>query len=87
MLMGESSLRGTAGGGPVVRGTPGQTERRPGGWDVAKQVLRERGVKGLFRGGALRAVWTAVGSGLYLGTYEVSKVWLRGTQVQRDDDI
>ena len=60
---------------------------RAGGLEVAKQVLQERGVKGLFRGGALRAVWTFVGSGLYLGTYEVCKVWLRGDKdVGEDDD-
>ncbi|KAK7741872.1 hypothetical protein SLS53_004939 [Cytospora paraplurivora] len=49
------------------------------GLQVAKLVYQERGVKGLFRGGLLRAGWTAVGSGLYLGTYEVAKVWLKGT--------
>ncbi|KAI1377014.1 mitochondrial carrier [Hypoxylon crocopeplum] len=47
-----------------------------GGLAVAREVIAERGVYGLFRGAALRAVWTAVGSGLYLGTYEVAKVWL-----------
>lgn len=49
------------------------------GMQVAKLVYQERGVKGLFRGGLLRAGWTALGSGLYLGTYEVAKVWLKGT--------
>lgn len=50
-----------------------------GGVQVARLIYQERGVKGLFRGGLLRAGWTAVGSGLYLGTYEVAKVWLKGT--------
>lgn len=49
------------------------------GWQVARLVYQERGLRGLFRGGLLRASWTAVGSSLYLGTYEVAKVWLRGT--------
>ncbi|ORY62390.1 mitochondrial carrier domain-containing protein [Pseudomassariella vexata] len=54
------------------------------GLDVTKQVIKERGVPGLFRGSLLRAVWTAIGSGLYLGMYEVSKVWLaRGKSVER----
>jgi hypothetical protein len=62
--------------------------RRAGGLEVAKQVFQERGVKGLFRGGALRAVWTFAGSGLYLGTYEVCKVWLRGDKdVGEDHDL
>jgi hypothetical protein len=45
--------------------------------DVVRAVVRERGIRGLFRGGALRAAWAALGSGLYLGSYEVTKVWLR----------
>lgn len=57
-----------------------------GGLETAKQVFRERGMKGLFRGGALRAVWTFVGSGLYLGTYEVAKVWLKGDKDVGEND-
>ncbi|KAH7631029.1 mitochondrial carrier domain-containing protein [Sordaria sp. MPI-SDFR-AT-0083] len=45
-------------------------------FQVAKEVFRERGIRGLFRGGALRTCWAAFGSGLYLGSYEVAKVWL-----------
>ncbi len=61
---------------------------RMGGFDTAKLVIQERGIKGLFRGGLLRAGWTAVGSGLYLGTYEMAKVWLKGGQSGRDlDDL
>ncbi|KAK8116728.1 uncharacterized protein PG998_005009 [Apiospora kogelbergensis] len=59
-----------------------------GGIAVARQVLRERGVPGLFRGAVLRAAWTAVGSGLYLGMYEVSKVWLtRGRAGEEDSSF
>lgn len=88
MLMGVSNNSGTVGGGYGEGKQPSApTERRPGGWEVGKQVFRERGVKGLFRGGALRAVWTALASGLYLGTYEVSKVWLRGGEGERDDGL
>jgi len=43
---------------------------------VAREVMQESGVKGLFRGGLLRAAWTALGSGLYLGVYESGRVWL-----------
>jgi solute carrier family 25 (mitochondrial S-adenosylmethionine transporter), member 26 len=52
--------------------------RKQGGFEIAKHVFNERGIRGLFRGGLLRAAWTAVGSGLYLGTYEVAKLWLKG---------
>ncbi|KAH6646602.1 mitochondrial carrier domain-containing protein [Truncatella angustata] len=68
-------------GGSVARDGQGKskaetTNRNQNGLAVARQVIKERGVPGLFRGSVLRAVWTAVGSGLYLGMYEVSKVWL-----------
>lgn len=54
-----------------------------GGLAVARDVVAEKGVAGLFRGATLRSVWTAVGSGLYLGMYEVAKTFLaRG----REDD-
>ncbi|KAI0160849.1 mitochondrial carrier [Hypoxylon sp. FL1284] len=69
------------------KGASGYNER--GGLAVAREVVFERGVVGLFRGSVLRAIWTAVGSGLYLGTYEVAKVWLarrRGHDLD-DEDI
>ena len=46
------------------------------GFDIAKRIWGENGVLGLFRGGLFRGIWTAMGAGLYLGTYEVSKLWL-----------
>ena len=55
------------------------------GFAVALEVVRESGVKGLFRGGTLRAAWTALGSGLYLGVYESGRVWL-GNQHQRQEE-
>jgi solute carrier family 25 (mitochondrial S-adenosylmethionine transporter), member 26 len=56
------------------------------GMQVARLIYQERGVYGLFRGGLLRAAWTALGSGLYLGTYEVAKVWLKGSSGAGDTD-
>ncbi|OLN88305.1 putative mitochondrial carrier C12B10.09 [Colletotrichum chlorophyti] len=52
---------------------------------VTRDVYRQHGVRGFFRGAALRATWTAVGSGLYLGTYEMSKVWL--TRGKDESDV
>jgi hypothetical protein len=74
--------------GRTASGKLSSSEKRSarGGLAVARQVLQERGVKGLFRGAALRAVWTFIGSGLYLGTYEVFKVWLRGDKDVGEDD-
>ncbi|KAI5780406.1 mitochondrial carrier protein [Geopyxis carbonaria] len=45
--------------------------------DVVREVVQGEGFwRGFWRGGALRAVWTFVGSGLYLGVYEGAKVAL-----------
>ncbi|EON98192.1 putative mitochondrial carrier protein [Phaeoacremonium minimum UCRPA7] len=65
-----------------------QKTRSPtGGLQMARMIYQERGVRGLFRGGAFRAGWTFIGSGLYLGTYEMAKVYLKGDKDGRDDDV
>ncbi|KAI9674742.1 MAG: hypothetical protein M1817_001646 [Caeruleum heppii] len=43
---------------------------------LGRRILRDEGMRALWRGGALRGVWTALGSGLYLGVYESGRVWL-----------
>ena len=45
---------------------------------IAKEISRSEGVRGLFRGGSLRGLWTALGSGLYLGAYECGRRYLEG---------
>jgi solute carrier family 25 (mitochondrial S-adenosylmethionine transporter), member 26 len=65
----------------------GDRRGKSSGLQVAKTIYRDRGIRGLFRGGILRATWTAVGSGLYLGTYEVAKVWLKGGKMEETDDL
>ncbi|TQW11583.1 mitochondrial carrier protein domain-containing protein [Cordyceps javanica] len=73
LLTGTSNNDNTVGSGQK-QAVP---ERRP--WQVAKQVYRESGMRGLFRGASLRSTWTAIGSGLYLGTYDAAKLWLSGS--------
>jgi hypothetical protein len=46
------------------------------GLTVARGIVQESGLKGLFRGGTLRAAWTALGSGLYLAAYDSARLWL-----------
>lgn len=48
------------------------------GPETAKAVFHQHGFRGLFRGAALRIVWSALGGGLYLGSYEIAKQWLKG---------
>lgn len=59
-----------------------------GTWQITQEIVKEQGYKGLWRGGALRAVWTFVGAGLYLGAYESGRVYLaarRGEHVDEAD--
>lgn len=55
--------------------------------EVAKCIFREEGIRGLFRGAVLRMVWTALGSGLYLGSYEMAKVWLKRDSLEPGNAI
>ncbi|KXT12485.1 hypothetical protein AC579_7365 [Pseudocercospora musae] len=55
---------------------------------IAREIMAEQGIKGLFRGGALRCVWTMLGSGLYLGVYESGRIYLaqrRGETIDADE--
>jgi solute carrier family 25 (mitochondrial S-adenosylmethionine transporter), member 26 len=71
MMLGAASDGGGHGGG-----SGGGAPSRKGGLAIAQDVFTDKGIRGLFRGGTLRATWTALGSGLYLGTYEMFKAWL-----------
>jgi len=64
-----------------------ELRRKRGAWGVTKQVFQERGIRGFFRGGLFRSAWTALGSGLYLGTYETAKVWLKRRKPEIDDSV
>ncbi|KAF2731191.1 mitochondrial carrier [Polyplosphaeria fusca] len=57
-------------------------------WKIGQEILKEQGMRGLWRGGALRGVWTMLGSGLYLGVYESGRIYLanrRGENIKEDD--
>ena len=58
---------------------------RAGALAVGREILRTEGVKGLFRGGALRGLWTALGSGLYLGVYESGRRYLEERRTGADE--
>ncbi|PYH64746.1 putative mitochondrial carrier protein [Aspergillus vadensis CBS 113365] len=58
--------------------------RRWGAWEVGKKVYREEGVKGLFKGGAIRSVWTAVSFGVYLCVYEGGRGFLENRRRERE---
>ena len=62
----------------TVASSPGRRDGKPlGSWAVTRLIYRERGISGFFRGWVFRSGWTALGSSLYLGTYDGAKLWLR----------
>ena len=75
------------------RGTKAEIEKaqqaarggRASGLAVGREIFRTEDVKGLFRGGALRGLWTALGSGLYLGVYESGRRYLEGRRNEAGD--
>ncbi|KAB2577512.1 putative mitochondrial carrier protein [Lasiodiplodia theobromae] len=76
--------------GPVaaVKNVSGKTGARKSSLAIGREIIAQEGFRGIWRGGALRAVWTMVGSGLYLGVYESGRIWLarrRGEDVNADD--
>lgn len=52
-----------------------RTGRATGAGGVLRGILREEGARELFRGGGVRLVWTAAGSGMYLAIYEGVVTW------------
>ncbi|CEN62259.1 hypothetical protein ASPCAL08897 [Aspergillus calidoustus] len=62
------------GSGSGVGSEVKQAER--GAWSVGKEIFRNEGVRGLFRGGAIRVVWTAMSLSIYLSIYEGGRFYL-----------
>ena len=58
-----------------VAGQGGYATRRSG-LRICQQVVQNEGIRGLFRGGLIRATWTIVGNGLYMGCYEGARFYL-----------
>ncbi|QDS74287.1 hypothetical protein FKW77_003589 [Venturia effusa] len=55
---------------------------------IGQEIVAEHGWRGLWRGGALRGIWTMLGSGLYLGVYESGRIYLasrRGAKIEEDE--
>ncbi|KAF2496313.1 mitochondrial carrier [Lophium mytilinum] len=70
---------------PLVRP---EEKGRKSAMAIGREIVREKGWRGLWRGGALRGVWTMIGSGVYLGVYESGRIYLaerRGDSINEED--
>jgi solute carrier family 25 S-adenosylmethionine transporter 26 len=68
---------------PMVKS---EQKGRQSSWKIGQEIMAEKGFKGLWRGGALRGVWTFIGAGLYLGAYESGRVYLAARRGEKMDD-
>lgn len=59
-------------------------EKKKGTMAVGKEIFRDDGVNGLFRGGMIRAAWTAVSLAMYLSIYEGSRFYLENRRKERE---
>lgn len=62
----------------------GAKEKAPGTLEVGRQIYQKDGFRGLFRGGLLKAGWTALSLGLYLGIYEGGRLYLENRRKDND---
>lgn len=69
-------------GGELGRMKKAARASSQGALAITKEVFRADGARGFFRGGALRGLWTALGSGLYLGVYESGRRYLVERRVE-----
>lgn len=58
--------------------------RKKGTVEFGKEIFRTDGVRGLFKGGGIRAGWTAVALSLYLGIYEGGRLFLENQRMERE---
>ncbi|PYI03281.1 mitochondrial carrier [Aspergillus sclerotiicarbonarius CBS 121057] len=65
----------------------GEGKQSPSAWAMGKKVVREEGVRGLFKGGVIRSVWTAVSFGIYLCMYEGGRGVLEGRRRERRESV
>ena len=59
-------------------------KKKPSTFAVGRQIFREEGIKGLFRGGLIRVGWTAVALSLYLSIYEASRFYLENRRNEKE---
>lgn len=83
-------LSATEGSGSRGCDTQMESVKRPtkGTFTLGKEIFQQEGVRGLFKGGAIRAGWTAVAMSLYLSMYEGGRAYLenRRKRIEGVDD-
>jgi solute carrier family 25 S-adenosylmethionine transporter 26 len=74
----------TRGGGAVPSAAQSKSKPDKSPIAVGRDILRHEGIRGLFKGGLIRAGWTAIALGLYLSLYEGGRFYLENRRKERD---
>lgn len=74
---------GSGGGDNVIKDE--KVKRKFATLDVGREIYRKEGIRGLFRGGLLKAGWTALGLGLYLAFYEGGRLYLENRRKDKEN--
>lgn len=86
LMLSATAGSGSGGGGD----TQSESVKRPtkGTLAVGKEIFQREGIRGLFKGGGIRAGWTAIALSLYLSIYEGGRVYLeiRRKRIEGVDD-
>ncbi|KAJ5562054.1 hypothetical protein N7535_003483 [Penicillium sp. DV-2018c] len=75
---------GTRGSGAVMPGAQQKSKSGKSPVAVGRDIIRHEGIRGLFKGGLIRAGWTAIALGLYLSLYEGGRFYLENRRKERD---
>lgn len=70
----------------ILPGRAANADDQVRAWAMGRDIFRKEGIKGLFRGGIIRAVWTGISQTLYLGMYEAIKLYLSGASMSEVDN-
>ena len=76
VMLSASENDGAARDGGRSRGREGRGVRTKGMLAVGREICQNEGIRGLFKGGAIRAGWTALSFSLYLSLYEGGRLFL-----------
>jgi hypothetical protein len=79
MMLSASENNSGGGDGSAKKKTAGR-----GTLKVGKEIYRNEGIRGLFKGGAIRAGWTAVSLSMYLSMYEAGRFYLENRRREKD---
>ncbi|KAJ5494486.1 hypothetical protein N7463_010573 [Penicillium fimorum] len=80
----QSTRSGTRGSGVVSLEAQSKIKPDKSLVSVGRDIIHYEGIRGLFKGGLIRAGWTAIALGFYLSLYEGGRFYLENRRKERD---